>query len=407
MKAIEITDGIYWIGANISSNDLFEGIWPIPHGVSINSYIIRGEKIAIVDLVRDWAGASTYLIDELKSLGIAPKDVDYFILNHLEPDHTGDLRALYELSEGAEIITSKKGVPLVKAFYGFTEKVRGVESGDTLDLGAGKVLHFYDIPNVHWPETMATYEASTKTLMPCDAFGSFGSLKGCLFDDLVSEADHHFYERESLRYYANIVGPYSGFVQKAIDAVSGLDIKIIAPSHGLVWRGEPGRIVERYQTYANYMKEYAEPKITVIWGSMYGNTEFCLRSVLQGIASEGVLVDVFRVPQDHISYILASAWESAGLVFGMPTYEYKMYPPMRDALNQIVQKKAKHKKVFRFGSFGWSGGAQKEFDEMTSRMKWEMIDPLEFQGAPTAEDLETAFQQGAALARQIKEIPKK
>ncbi|TFH27043.1 MAG: FprA family A-type flavoprotein [Promethearchaeota archaeon] len=405
MKAIEIVDGIHWIGANISTNDLFEGMWPIPHGVTINSYVIIGEKIAIVDLVRDWAGASTYLIDELRSLGINPQDVDYFILNHLEPDHTGDLRAMYELSEKAEIITSKKGVPLVQAFYGLNEKVRGVGSGDTLDLGKGKILHFFDIPNVHWPETMATYEASTKTLLPCDAFGSFGAFKGSIFDDSVSQADHKFYERESLRYYANIVGPYSSSVLKAIEVLGSLEIKIIAPSHGLVWRGNPTRIIERYLVYANYMNYYAEPKISIICGSMYGHTELMLRAVLQGIASEGVLTEIFRVPNDHISYILASVWESAGLVFGMPTYEYKMYPPMRDALTQIIHKKAMHKKVFRFGSFGWSGGAQKEFDALIEKMKWDIIEPLEFQGGPTDADLDLAFERGATLAREVKQIP--
>ncbi|WP_371804643.1 FprA family A-type flavoprotein [Candidatus Lokiarchaeum ossiferum] len=407
MKATKITDGVHWIGANISTNDLFEGIWPIPHGVTINSYVVKGEKIAIIDLVRDWAGASNYLIEELKSLGISLKDVDYFILNHLEPDHTGDLRALYELAGGAEIITSKKGVPLVDAFYGLKDKVRGVSSGDTLDLGGGKVLTFYDAPNVHWPETMVTFDASTGTLFSCDAFGSFGALKGCLFDDQTSEEDHKFYERESLRYYSNIVGPFSNFVLKAIDAVSSLDIKIIAPSHGLVWRGNPKRIIDRYIAYANYMKDYAEPKITLIWGSMYGNTELMLRSVIQGVASEGVSTEVFRVPQDNISFILASAWESAGIIFGMPTYEYKMYPPMRDVLNHLAQKHTWKKKVFRFGSFGWSGGAQKDFDSMIEKMKWDVLDPLEFQGAPSYEDLDKGFEMGKKLAQEIKVIPRK
>ena len=407
MKATKITDGIYWIGANISSNDLFEGLWPIPNGVTINSFVVKGDKIAIIDLVRDWSGAQSTLIDELKSIGISIKDVDYFIVNHLEPDHTGDLRGFNELSGKAEIITSKKGKPLVEAFYGITENVRAVSSGDTLDLGQGKVLTFYDIPNVHWPETMATFENSTGTLFPCDAFGSFGALKGSLFDDENSEEDHLFYENESLRYYANIVGPFSNFVLKAIDALGPLDIKIIAPSHGLVWRGNPGTIVNRYKTYANYMNDYAEPKITVIWGSMYSNTEKMLRSVLKGIASEGVHVEIFRVPEDDKSYILASAWESAGLIFGMPTYEYKMYPPMEDLISLLAKKHVWHKKVFRFGSFGWSGGAQKHFDQMTEKLKWDCLEPLEFQGGPTDEDLDKGFEMGKKFAQDIKKIPKK
>ncbi|QEE15303.1 FprA family A-type flavoprotein [Promethearchaeum syntrophicum] len=407
MKATEITDGIYWIGANISTNDLFEGLWPIPNGVTINSYVVRGDKIAIIDLVRDWGGAQSNLIDELNSIGISIKDVDYFIVNHLEPDHTGDLRGFNELSGKAEIITSTKGKPLVEAFYGITENVKAVSSGDTLDLGQGKVLTFYDIPNVHWPETMATFESSTETLFPCDAFGSFGALKGSLFDDENSEEDHLFYENESLRYYANIVGPFSNFVLKAIDALGPLDIKIIAPSHGLVWRGNPRTIVNRYKTYANYMNDYAEPKITVIWGSMYSNTEKMLRSVLKGIASEGVHVKIFRVPEDDKSYILASAWESAGLVFGMPTYEYKMYPPMQDLISLLAKKHVWNKKVFRFGSFGWSGGAQKHFDQMTEKLKWDCLEPLEFQGGPKDEDLDKGFEMGKKFAQEIKKIPKK
>ncbi len=407
MKATKITDGIYWIGANISTNDLFEGLWPIPNGVTINSFVVKGDKIAIIDLVRDWSGAQSTLIDELNSIGISIKDVDYFIVNHLEPDHTGDLRGFNELSGKAEIITSKKGKPLVEAFYGISENVRAVSSGDTLDLGQGKVLTFYDIPNVHWPETMATFENSTGTLFPCDAFGSFGALKGSLFDDENSEEDHLFYENESLRYYANIVGPFSNFVLKAIDALGPLDIKIIAPSHGLVWRGNPGTIVNRYKAYANYMNDYAEPKITVIWGSMYSNTEKMLRSVLKGIASEGVHVEIFRVPEDDKSYILASAWESAGLIFGMPTYEYKMYPPMEDLISLLAKKHVWHKKVFRFGSFGWSGGAQKHFDQMTEKLKWDCLEPLEFQGGPTDEDLDKGFEMGKKFAQDIKKIPKK
>lgn len=407
MKATKIADRVFWIGANISTNDLFEGIWPIPDGVTINSYVVKGDKIAIIDLVRDWADATSYMLDELKSIGIEFKDIDYFILNHLEPDHTGNLRALYELSGKAEIITSKKGKPLVKAYYGLSDKVRAVSSGDTLDLGQGKVLTFYDIPNVHWPETMATFDSSTGTLFPCDAFGSFGALKGSIFDDENSEENHEFYEKESLRYYSNIVGPFSNFVLKAINALGPLDIKIIAPSHGLVWRGDPGKIVERYKVYANYMNDYAEPKITVIFGSMYGNTQRMLRSVLKGIASEGVNVEIYKVPEADKSYILASAWESAGLIFGMPTYEYQMYPPMQDLISLLAQKHVWHKKVFRFGSFGWSGGAQKHFDQMTEKLKWDFLEPLEFQGGPTDEDLDKGFEMGKKFAQEIKKIPKK
>ncbi len=409
MKALKVKENIHWIGANVSTNDLFEGIWPIPDGVTINSYVVKGEKIAIIDLIRDWAEASSYFLEELKSLGISMKDVDYIVLNHIEPDHTGDLKTLFDMAEKAQIVTTKKGKPLVEQFYGCTKEddIRTVESGDSIDLGDGKKLTFYEIPNVHWPETMATYEEQTKTLFSCDAFGSFGALRGSLFDDEINEDYHEFYERESLRYYANIVGPFSNFVLKAIDALGPLEIDTICPSHGLVWRGDPGRIVDRYKNYANYMKDYAEPKITVVWGSMYGNTELGLRAVLRGIAREGVPVEVYRVPEENISYVLSSAWESAGLVFGMPTYEYKMYPPMRNVVEMLAEKRAYKKKVFRFGSYGWSGGAQREFDQKTEKLKWDFVEPVEFKGRPFDHDLELLEKRGKELAKQVKEIPVK
>ncbi len=408
MKALKMKDDIYWIGANISTNDLFEGIWPIPHGVTINSYIVKGEKLAIIDLVRDWGGAPSLLLDELKSLGLDMKDVDYFILNHIEPDHTGDLKTLHKLTENAKIITTEKGKPLVEQFYEMDDDIIDtVSTGDSLDLGGGKKLTFYEIPNVHWPETMATYEESTKTLFPCDAFGSFGALKGSIFDDENNKENHEFFERESLRYYANIVGPFSNSVLKAIEALGPLDIDCICPSHGLVWRGNPGEIVKRYKAYANYMNDYAEPKITVIWGSMYGNTETMLRAVLRGIAKEGINTEIHRIPETDPSYVLASAWESAGIVFGFPTYEYKMYPPASNIIDLFSQKHVWHKKVFRFGSYGWSGGAQRDFDKKTERLKWDFVEPYEFQGAPSAEDLSLGEDKGQEIAKMVKKIEPK
>lgn len=406
--AEKIVDGVWWTGVNDFTNDLFEGIWPIPDGVSINSYVVKGEKIALIDLVKEGGGGSSEdLIGQLASIDIKPDDVDYLILNHLEPDHTGYLRNFRILCPNAEILTSKKGVPLVEAFYGITEKVRAVEDGEELDIGNGKKFVFAYIPNVHWPETMVTYEASDKILFSCDAFGSFGAFKGAIFDDEVSEEDHEFFERETLRYYANIVGPFSNSVLKAIDKAGGLDIEIIAPSHGLIWRADPGRIINRYIKYANYMSQPAEPKITVIWGSMYGNTETMMRSVLKGIAKEGVRVKVMKVPETDVSYVLAEAWESAGLVIAMPTYEYKIFPPVKYVLDIFEYKHVWHKKVLRIGSYGWSGGAERHFEKAVEKLKWDLIGPLEYQGQPSAADMKKGEELGAELAREVKKVKSK
>jgi anaerobic nitric oxide reductase flavorubredoxin len=407
MKAIEIADQTYWVGANVTTNDLFEGIWPIPDGVTLNSYIVKGEKVAMIDLIRDWGGATYYLEEGMKSCGVKPEDVDYLILNHIEPDHTGWLNVFVKLNPTVQIYATEKAIKLVKSFYKIEKNVNVVKTGDTLDLGNGKILNFVEIPNVHWPETMVTYESSTKVLFSCDAFGSFGALRGSIFDDEVPDAYQAYYEEETLRYYANIVGPFSNAVLKAIEKAATLDIKIIAPSHGLIWRGNPAKIINRYVRLAKYMSEPAEPEITVIWGTMYGNTEKMVREMLRGIAEVGVPVKVFKVPDTNVSYILSAAWQSAGLVIAMPTYEYKMFPPMRYVLDIFAQKHVWHKKVLRFGSFGWVGGAEREFQEKIKGLKWDMMDPFEFAGSPGISEMEKGYALGKQLAEEIKKIPKK
>ncbi|MHA1683233.1 MAG: FprA family A-type flavoprotein [Promethearchaeota archaeon] len=408
MGAKEIHEGIFWTGVNNYTTDLFEGIWPIPYGVSINSYVVKGDKIALIDLVKAGGGGSSEnLIDQLASIGVPYDKIDYLVFNHLEPDHTGYIKQMRILCPNAEILTSKKGVPLVEAFYGITEGVRAVNDGDEIDLGGGKKLVFYYAPNVHWPETMVTYEVNSKVLFSCDAFGSFGAFKGYLFDDQIPEDDKELFESETLRYYANIVATFSNSVLKAIEKLGALDIKIIAPSHGLIWRTNPGKIINDYLRLAKYMNDYAEPEITVIWGSMYGNTENMMRAVLRGIAREGVRVKIHKVPETDASWVLASAWQSAGLVIAMPTYEYNIFPPMDYVLNLMKLKHFWYKKVLRVGSFGWVGGAQRHFNEKTEKMNWECLEPVEYQGAPTEDDLKHAESMGAKLALAVKDIPAK
>ena len=404
MNAVEIAGGIHRIAANIGSKDLFEGIWPIPDGVSINSYLVRGEKTALIDLVKDWDDALSQIEDQLSDAGSGIGDIDYLVLNHMEPDHTGWLSEMKQQNPGLKIYCSKKAVALVKAFYKIEDGVEAVGSGDSLDLGDGKVLEFFDTPNVHWPETMVTFEKSSGTLFSCDAFGSFGQVKDHIFDDDLTAEDRAFYERETLRYYSNIVSTFSGFVLKAIEKLGALDIKVIAPSHGIIWRKNPGEIIEEYRKLASYHNGPAEKEITLIWSSMYGNTEKLVQPVIDAVEAEGVKINVHRVPQEHVSFVLADAWKSAGLIFGMPTYEYRMFPPMAHVLDIFDRSHVKFRKIFRFGSYGWSGGAQKQFQELTDGLKWDCIEAVEWQGGADEETIAKAAGQAGELARQIKAL---
>lgn len=402
MKAHPISESVHCLHADIDTKDLFEGIWPIPEGVSLNSYLVRGDKIALIDLVRDWIGAPTQLSDELASIGVAFKDIDYLILNHLEPDHTGWLGEFKKLNPKVQIVSTAKGIDLVKSFYKITEGLRAVKTGDTLDLGGGTELHFVEAPNVHWPETMVTWEPRSGTLFSCDAFGSFGKLGDRVFDDQFSAKEHEFYERESLRYYANIVASFSVFVERAVKKLEGLEIRCIAPSHGIVWRKEPMKIVERYLRYAKYMNGPAEKKIAVIWGSMYGNTRTALDAVIRGIEAEGVPYSLRRVPNEDVSYVLSDAYEASGLVLAMPTYEYAMFPPMAYALDILKRKHVHGKTVLRIGSWGWVGGAKKEYEAAVADFKWTHLESVEWAGAAGPEDLAKLEERGRELSRAVK-----
>ena len=407
MNATKMADGVYRMGVNITEPDyLFEGIWPIPDGTSINAYMVKGEKTAVIDLTQDIADFPKQLLDQMEGSGFEPAKIDYIIVNHMEPDHSGWLRKYRAINPDATIYCTKKAAPLVEQFSGITEGVHAVEDGETLDLGDGKVLTFLEMPNVHWPEVMMTWLDSEGILFACDGFGSYGAVEEAVFDDQCSQEKLDFYEKEALRYYANIVATFSTFVERAIKKAvdAKLDIKMIAPSHGIIWREDPGKIINDYVRYAGYMKGPAEPEITVIYGSMYGNTAEMLNSVVQGIRSEKVPVHIHRVPKADMGFILADAWKSTGLVLGMPTYEYKMFPPMAHVIDDLLRKKVGNKKAFRFGAYGWSGGAQKELEEMTVKAKWDFIEPVEWQGAPTKDDLDEGYKRGQELARTVKEF---
>jgi flavorubredoxin len=370
----------------------------------MNSFVVKGRQCAIIDGVCGWDGVPETLFDQLEKMSIELRDIRYAILNHLEPDHTGWLAPFTKIHRDFAIYASPRGLEMVKSFYGWKGEVQEVTTGKRLELGGGKSLEFYEIPNVHWPETIATFEPSTGTLFPCDAFSVFGSLGQARYDDQLSEQELRFFEEEGLRYFANILASFSTSVVRAIRSLKALKPRIIAPAHGPVWRADPGRIVSLYERFSGYSLGPAEPEITVIWGSMYGMTERGLQAVLEGIREEGLAAHSFRVPQQHISFILASAWKSTGIVIGSPTYEYRLFPPVAAAIDELGRKHVARKKAFSFGSYGWASGGHKELNEISERyrLQWEFLDPVEFKGYPDGGALESLRRRGRELASTVK-----
>jgi anaerobic nitric oxide reductase flavorubredoxin len=397
MPAVKIKPDVYWVGANDRTTDLFEGLWPIVHeGVSYNSYLINDEKTAVIDLIKSLK-TDEFLaqIDEVTDVS----KVDYVVMNHLEPDHSGMVRTFRRVAPNATILGSQKMKEMLESFYGITENVKVVEDGETLSLGK-RTIKFFSAPFVHWPETIVTYEEADRILFSCDAFGGYGALRGGIFDDQCT--DFYFYEREALRYYVNIVAIFSQMVLNAIKKLKGLPIDIIAPSHGLIWRKDPKRIIDLYKKWAEYSTGDGEAGITLIYGSMYGNTEKMMNAVAHGISCAGVPLEIFDVARTPVSYILPSLWTKRGVMIGAPTYENKLFPLMVHALDIVNRKRIINKKVARFGSFGWSGGAQREFEKIIEPLKWELIDSFEFTGSPTKDDLKKGEEFGAKFAEAIK-----
>lgn len=391
MNPVELRPGIHWVGVNDRTTDLFEGQWPLPYGVSYNSYLVVGEVVALVDGVK--VPFAEELVANIAQI-VPPMEIDYLVVNHMEPDHTGSLPLLRRIAPRAEILATPTALPLLESFYGIRDRVRAVADGERLDLH-GKVLSFHPIPFVHWPETMATFEETERVLFSCDAFGGFGTLDGVLFDD---EADLAHYEAEAVRYYANIVGAVSKPVLKAIEKLKGLPVEVIAPSHGLVWRRDPGRVLDLYRKLA---RMEGEPAVTVVYGSMYDHTRRVADAVARGVAAAGVPVRVVDAARVHPSTVLAEAWRRRGLVLGSPTYDTGIFPAVDHALRLIVGKRLANRVVGMFGSFGWKGGAVRKMADEVASLGWDLAGTVEFRGAPRRDDLIRAEALGRTVAERV------
>jgi flavorubredoxin len=397
MLPVEIKPGIYWIGVDDRTTDLFEGLWPITNeGVSYNAYLLNDKKKAIIDLTKSLKG-DEFLGNIDKIVDVA--EIDYVVVNHMEPDHSGLLRTFRKISPRTVILGSAKTKEMLEGFYGIKDKVEVVKDGDEISLG-GKMLKFFYTPMVHWPETIMTYEVSNKILFSCDAFGSYGALGGSIFDDECKNID--FYKQEAIRYYVNIVAKFSKMVLKAMDKLKNIPVEIIAPSHGRIWRGKPGEIIELYKKLADLAEKEAEAGVTLIFGSMYGNTENMMNAVAQGISEAGVPLQIFDVSRTHVSYILPSLWTKSGVMVGAPTYEAGLFPTMANVLHMAALKSIINKKVAMFGSYGWSGGALKELKKIIEPIKWQLTDSLEFIGMPTEEELKKGEEFGRKFGELIK-----
>ncbi len=403
MKKIKIAEDIHMLTMNVNDM-LFEGIWEIANGVTLNSYIVKGEKTALIDGVIGWDGVPETLYKNLEEIGVDAKDIDYLIVNHMEPDHTGWIENFKKINDKFTILCTDKAAKLVSSFYRESEKIQIVKEGDTIDLGKGKVLSFHPAPNVHWPDTMYTYERDTKTLFTCDMYGSFGIMDQHHFDDEMTKDEVDFYEMEGIRYYSNVMTTFTTMLKRAIEKSKEFDIKLIAPGHGPLYRN-PKKIIDTYTRFSQYASGAGKNEVSILWGSMYGMTEKAVDFAESVLKREGIKVNKLKMPLESESEMIATVFKSAAVIIAAPTYEYKLFPPVAAALDEVGRKKISNKLAFRFGSYGWSGGAEKELKEIIERnnMKWDFLESVEFEGSPKEEDFKKIESKILELIEKMKD----
>ena len=391
-----VTENIYWIGGNDRRLERFENMFPIPKGVSYNSHLILDEKTMVMDTV-DQAIRMQYL-ENIKYL-LNGRDLDYLVVNHMEPDHCGNIEDLLKIYPNMKIVGNSKTFKFFEQFYNVSpsENYYEVKEGDVIDLGKHKI-QFFNMPMVHWPEVMVAYEQTEKILFSADAFGTFGALNGNIFNDQVDFEG--YYLSEARRYYTNIVGKYGAQVQIALKKLSGLDIKIIAPLHGPIWRANLDYLLDKYNKCSSYTPE--KQGVVIVYGSMYGNTENAANCIANKLAQQGVTdIKVYDVSKTHPSYIIADAWKYSNLVIASPTYNGGLYLVMDALLHEMASLNFQNRKVSILGNYTWATGALASIKERLSKMK-----DIEIIGNPLDINSSVKDNQEAALDEMVQEIVK-
>ena len=394
-KLKEIADKVYYVGVNDRQKALFENMWPLPYGVSYNSYLIVDEKTVLIDTV-DVCYSDIFLKKVADALD--GRSLDYLVVQHMEPDHAGSIRLLRQQYPDVQIVGNNKTFGMLEGYHGIKEGLFEVKEGDTLNTGRHELV-FYMAPMVHWPEVMVTYDVTDKIVFSADAFGTYGTLDGGVID---TEMNVEHYWEEMIRYYSNIVGKYGSPVQRALQKLSGLDIQTICSTHGPVWREYASKAIDIYDRMSRYE---GEEGVVIIYGSMYGNTEQMAEAIAASLADNGIKnIVMHNVSKSNPSYILMDIFKYRGLIIGSPTYSNQIYPEIESLLSKILVREVKGRYLGYFGSFCWAGAAVKRMGEFAEKSKFEIVgDPVEMKQAMK----DITYEQCENLARAMAERLKK
>ncbi len=392
MRPVEITRGIYDVGVIDWNIRDFHG-YSTYRGTSYNAFLIVDEKIALIDTVKK--DFSDQLIDNISEI-IDPKKIDYMISNHTEMDHSGGLpRVMHRIGEDKPLYCSKLGAKNLVHHFPQKWNYRAVGTGEKLSLG-NRTLTFLETRMVHWPDSMFTYLEEDKILFSSDGFGQHyaGHER---FDDQIGD-DIMFHAK---KYYANILLLYSPLILKLLDTVAqlGLEIDMICPDHGIIWRKDPGKIIK---AYAKWAKQEQKKKAVVVYDTMWHSTEAMADEIAAGIAGEGVSVRPIHIRSSHRSEIMTEVLDAAAVVVGSPTLNNQLFPTVSDFLVYMKGLKPLNKIGAAFGSYGWSGEAVKMINKELEAMKFDVIDPgIRIQYVPEKKGLEACFELGQKVGKAI------
>ena len=392
-RNIKLADNVYYLGVNDRRTSRFENLWPLPQGVSYNAYLINDSKTVLVDTVESTNTDS--FISEIQDI-LNGKSLDYLVVNHTEPDHSGALTSLLKSYPELIIVGNRNTFKFLDGFYGEIKNKLTVEHGDILETG-DRTLRFYSTPMVHWPETMMTFDEQDGILFSGDAFGSFKSLDGGIFDD---ELNIECYENEMRRYYSNIVGKYGKNVQRAFKVLEGVPIKMIASTHGPVFRKDINWALSRYDKWS---REETQPGVVVIYGSMYGHTEEMADYFARKLKEAGVPdVVVYDASETHPSFMLSAVWKYNGIVLASPAYNNALFPAVKHIVGKFLERKMASRHVAVIGTSTWSGGGVKSLNKLVEELGWNHIgDSIEAKYSAGKTDYEQCNLLAKELAKAI------
>jgi flavorubredoxin len=389
LDVITISKDVYWVGVRDWNRRLFDALIPLPMGTSYNSYLIVGEKkSALIDTVNP--GFEKELEGKIKKI-VDPSDLDYIVMNHAEPDHAGSIPYMMSINSKAVLVTSTLGAKMAKTYFGVPDdRVLTISDQDTIELG-GKTLHFIEAPMLHWPETIFTYLEEDKILFPCDFFGSHiaKGVYGEDFEDLLVHAQ---------RYFGEIMMPFKSAAKRALEKIKGFEISVIAPSHGPIHK-KTHRIINAYSRWAN---GETRRKVTIVYATMWKSTEKMIKPLIETLMSEDVEVSLYDLVSSNVGDVVKDLVDSRAIVLGAPTVLNGMHPLAFYAAYLVKALRPPLKFGAFLGSYGWSGGAKKQFQDVLSASGIEVIDALEINGPPSEDDIKHIIELAKTLALKIK-----